>query len=136
MDFARTMLEDSGDFYPFGASITADGKLVAVGGNNGEERPNPQEIYKLLGGAFTSGAQNGELFAAALAANVDVPPQYSSPSPDALRVHLESDGYSRFIYVPYRLQKRGLFKNKRVAEFSEPFAVEVGPTFFVPKGNG
>ncbi len=48
VDFARTMLEDSGRFIPFGTKIDAAGKLVAVGGWNGEEHPKSVEIYTLL----------------------------------------------------------------------------------------
>ena len=135
INFARTMLEDAGDFYPFGATLSQDGVVAAVGGYNGEERPNPAEIYRLLGDAFAAGAREGTLLGAALAANVNVPSQYSSPSPDALRVHLESQGYSRFMYVPYQLTKQGLFKKKKVVAFSEPFAVEIASTFFVPVNN-
>ena len=130
INFARTMLEDSGEFYPFGANVTADGKLGAVGAHDGEEHPEPQQLYQILAGAFTAGAQNGELLAAALAANVNIPAQFSSPVPDAVRVHLESSGYSRFVYVPYRLSRQGFLRKKTVVELSEPFSVEIHPTFF------
>ena len=131
INFARTMLEGSGAFYPFGANVTADGKLGAVGAHDGEEHPEPQQLYRILVEAFTSGARNGELLAAALAANVSIPARFSSPVPDALRVHLESSGYSRFVYVPYRLSRQGFLGKKTVVEFSEPFSVEIHPTFFV-----
>ena len=129
-DFARTMLEDSGDFYPFGATLSPQGVVAAVGGYNGEEKPTPTEIYQLLGESFLSGAARGELAGVALAANVNIPPEFKSDSRDGLRVHLESQGYSRFIYVPYQLGTKGLFKKRRVVEFSEPFSVELAPTFF------
>lgn len=130
INFARTMLADAGDFYPFGATLSPLGTVSAVGGYDGEERPKPQEIYQLLGSAFTSGAREGTYLGVALAANVNIPAQYDSAAPDGLRVHLESDGYSRFIYVPYRIKKEGLFKKRMVVEFSDPFAVEITPTFF------
>ena len=130
INFARTMLADAGDFYPFGATLSHLGTVSAVGGYDGQERPKPQEIYQLLGNAFAAGASEGAYLGVALAANVNIPAQYSPPSPDGLRVHLESQGYSRFMYVPYRLKKEGLFKKRTVVEFSEPFAVEIAPTFF------
>jgi hypothetical protein len=135
MELARTMLEDSGDFYPFGATLSPQGVVAAVGGYNGEERPSPTEIYQLLGQSFRGGAARGEHAGVALAANVNVPPEYSSPSRDGLRVHLESQGYARFIYVPYQLGTKGLFKKRRVVEFSEPFSVELSPTFFAQSGD-
>lgn len=97
MDFSRTMLEKAGKFYPFEATLDAKGKAGAQCGWNGEEHPNPREIYKLLADAFASMATSGDILGAALAANVDVPVEYAAPARDALRVHLESDGYSRFI---------------------------------------
>ena len=130
INFAQTMLKDSGEFYPFGANVTADGKLGAVGAHDGEEHPEPQALYQTLAGAFTAGARNGELLAVALAANVNVPPQFSAPFPDAVRVHLETSGYSRLVYIPYRLSRKGLLRKSTVAELSEPFSVEIRPSFF------
>jgi len=60
MNFARTMLEESGDFYPFGASLSRAGTVGAVAGYNGEERPKPQELYELLASAFANEARGGE----------------------------------------------------------------------------
>lgn len=130
MSFARTMLEDSGDFYPFAATLSPQGVVAAVGRHNCEERPVPSEIYKLLGEAFLSGAARHEHAGVALAANVNIPPEYSAPYRDGLRVHLESPGYSRFIYVPYAISMQGLIKKRRTVQFAEPFAVELVPTFY------
>jgi hypothetical protein len=44
MDFAQIMLKHSGEFYPFGAVLSAEAKVVAVGGYNGNKRPKAQEI--------------------------------------------------------------------------------------------
>ena len=130
LDFATTMLVDSGEFHPFGAEISADGQLRAVGGWNGEERPNAGELYALLQEAFIARARNGDTIAAALAANVDVPANYESPYPDAVRIQLEAHENSRFIYVPYRINKAGLFRKSRTVEFSEPFAVALAGGWF------
>jgi hypothetical protein len=67
MDFARTMLEKAGDFYPFGATISSSGNIGSVGGYNGEEHPKPQEIYQLLSSGFAAGAKSGEHLCTALA---------------------------------------------------------------------
>jgi hypothetical protein len=132
IDFAKTMLNDSGEFYPFGAAVGLDGQVKAVGGYDGKEHPNPQDIYRLLGESFTSNAQTGEICAVALAANVNIPKEYQSPVPDGLRVHLESDGFSRLIYVPYELKRKGIFRKTTEAKFYEPIPVEIGPAFFRP----
>jgi hypothetical protein len=109
MDFAQTKLRDSGEFYPFGAVLSPDGEVLAVGVDDGNEHPKAQEIYHLLTRAFVSEAKSGKIFGAALASDVDVPEQsdvdvpeqYESPSRDALRVRLETEGFARLVYVPY-----------------------------------
>ena len=66
-----------------------------------------------------------EIIGAAIAANVNVPPQYQPPFPDGIRVLLECSGYSRFIYLPYRLSNQGV----RYGEF---ITVEVNPSICTP----
>lgn len=138
VDFAKLMLNDSGEFYPFGAVIGAEGKLKAVGASDGNEQPNPQDLYNLLGATFKAQATNGEIIAAAMATNVNIPSAYESPYPDGIRVHLESNDYSRFVYFPYRLSKSGIFKKKINLAVSEPFSVAVPVSFFVqpPTASG
>lgn len=131
MDFGKMMLEDSGEFYPFGAVIGADGKLTAVGGYDGSERPNSQDVYRLLSDAFISDARAGKVLAIALAANVKIPSDYNPPSPDGLRVQLETEGYCRFLYVPYTLAKVGFFKKTTIANYGELISVDVPPQVFV-----
>jgi hypothetical protein len=92
--FARTMLERAGEFHPFGARVSVDGRVAAVGGYNGEEHPAAADIYKLLSEAFRNGAKSAEYLGVAVAANVNIPTQYSSAAHDGLRVHLESLGYA------------------------------------------
>jgi hypothetical protein len=130
MGFAKIMLEDSGTFYPFGAAIGTDGRLGGRGGYDGEEHPEPLDIYELISGGLTRDVQAGSVLAIALAANVDIPSEYDPPSPDGLRVLLETEGYCRFIYVPYVLVKKGIFTKPTIANFSEPFAVDVPPQIF------
>jgi hypothetical protein len=134
-DFAKTMLNGSGEFYPFGAAVAKDHKVRAVGGYDGNEYPNPQDIYRLLADGFTVNAKDGSILAAALAANVNIPDAYEAPTRDGVRVHLECVGYSRFIYTPFRITKKGLFKKSHFVEFFEPFSVEVPPSFFMEAPN-
>lgn len=130
IEFARMMLEEAGTFYPFGAVLSSDGKVGGVGGSTGEQRPQPQDVYKLLTGAFVNGARSGQYSGTALAANVTIPVQYSPAFPEGLRVHLESAEYARFVYVPYKLGGNGMLGKKRLVELSEPFAVEIKPRVF------
>ena len=130
MDFAHTMLKDSGEFFPFGATLSPDGEIAAVGGWTGSERPKSQEVYQLLAGAFVAAAQEGRVIGVALAADVNVPDRYNSPAKDALRVQLEAPGFARFIYVPYELLEPSLTVAEPTWVMHEPFAVEIKPVFF------
>lgn len=135
INFAKLMLEKKGAFYPFGATLNPSGKLGGVGGWNGEEHPDRVEIYKLLADRFRDRAQAGKISGAALAVDVNVPTQYESQWRDAIRVHLESADFSRFIYVPYQVVKSGLLKSQRRVDLAEPFAVEVSHEFFLKKAD-
>lgn len=130
MDFAHAMLKDSGEFFPFGATLSPDGEVAAVGGWDGNERPKSQEIYQLLAGAFISAVGEGRVIGVALAADVNVPDRYNSPVKDALRVQLEAPGFARFIYVPYELLLPSLTVAEPTWVMHEPFAVEIKPMFF------
>jgi len=43
-----------------------------------------------------------------------------------VRVHIESKGYARFIYVPYEI----ISEDAREVRLHDPFAVEISPSFF------
>lgn len=134
MDFGKMMLEDAGEFHPFGAAIRVDGELVAFGGYDGNEHPDPEDIYQLLVDALAADARAGGALAIAIAANVNIPAGYKSPSPEGLRVQLETESYSRFIYVPYTLAKKGLFKRTTIANYGEPISVDGPPQAFIKPG--
>jgi len=125
VDFARTMLEDGGEFIPFGAKINATGKLEAVGGWNGEGHPKRGEIYELILSALETEVKSGNALALAVAADVTIPAQYDAPFRDGLRVTLAAQDYARFIYVPYHLTDPDAPKGSKGVEFAEPFADEL-----------
>ena len=95
MDFAHTMLKDAGEFFPFGATLSPDGDVAAVGGWDGDEKPKSQEMYQLMAGAFLAAVGEGRVIGVALAADVNVPDRYNSPVKGALRVQLEAPHMQR-----------------------------------------
>lgn len=130
VDFAQMMLEQAGEFYPFGATLALDGRVGAAGVFNGDGNPSATEVYELLAQSFVQGAGRGDFLGVALAANVNVPAGYALDVPSAVRVHIESQGYAREIYLPYALSRHGMLKRRRVVEFRDPIAVEVAPSFY------
>lgn len=131
-EFARQMIEKAGEFYPFGAEIDASGQVKALGFWDGNEKPSAQELYAFAQNVFTKKATEGTTLGAAIAANVNIPPQYESKYRDGIRVHVEAEGYSRYIYIPYAITKTGLFGRKLSVDYDEMFGVDLPPLMFVP----
>lgn len=130
IDFARTMLARGKGFHPFGAAIGSTGDVKAVAGWTGDEHPSATEVYRLLADSFKTQASSGDILGAALAVDVNIPSDYAPQWPDGLRVHLETVGYSRLIYVPYQLRKVGMLGMRREVTFAEPFAVQIDQDLF------
>ena len=63
---------------------------------------------------------------------VNIPADYNPASQDGLRVHVETDGYSRFIYLPYTVSKSGFLDRKTVAAYRKPVSVGIAPQIFPP----
>ena len=139
-NFAKQMLHDSGAFNPFGAVLTPDEKVTAVGGWTGEEHPKSAEVFLMLQSAMKAQFEEKKILAGAIAADVTVPQNYQSPFPDAIRVLLECSGYSRFIYLPYRVTKPGIFarlsKSGFRCEFGEFISVDIAPMISAQQKNG
>ena len=106
--FAKQMIESHGAFHPFGAVITSAGTLNAVGADIGEEYPHGAAVFQFLQGAMRGRFQKREIIAASIATDVNIPPQYEPVYPDGVRVLLECEGFSRFIYLPYRISNSGV----------------------------
>ncbi|MBB3801046.1 hypothetical protein FHR47_001280 [Xanthomonas arboricola] len=135
IDFGKTMLTNSREFHPFGATLGRDGQVTAAGGYNGKEHPAAQDIYRLLGEAFTSSATEGSIAAAALAADVNIPRDYDPPVPDGIRVLLESKDFSRFVYIPDVIKRQGFFTKSNSVTLFEPIAVQVDAGIFKAAAN-
>jgi hypothetical protein len=103
LGFAKQMVESHGAFHPFGAVIVSDGILTAIGADVGEEHPHGADVFRFLQTTMHSQFQKREIVAASIATDVNIPMEYQSPFPDGIRVLLECAGYSRYIYLPYRI---------------------------------
>jgi hypothetical protein len=116
--FAKQMVESHGAFHPFGAVVVSSGTVTAVGADIGDEHPNGADVFRFLQSAMRSQFLKREIVAAGVAVDVNIPPQYQPPFPDGIRVLLECAGYSRYIYLPYRV-------SSGKAEYGEFIQVDV-----------
>jgi len=130
LDFAKHMLEKCGEFLPFAAALTPSGEVKAIGAWTGEEHPAPAGLYQFLSSALRDEAASEKVIGSAVAVNVNIPAAYSPHWPDGIRIHLESNGYSRYVYVPYAITTSGLLRRKREVTLADPFAVEAGSEVF------
>src|SRR5262249_15670743 len=108
LPFARQMLAHHGEFYPFGAQMSAEGETKHVGGYTGDEHPPSQELIDLLKGAFQARAKKCELRATALCIDIRTIPPGQTEKVDAIYVELDhADGESVKVFLPYAKDSSG-----------------------------
>ena len=93
-------------------------------------------MVEALHGLFEAQFKRGEIQAAGVAANVDIPAEYGAPFPDGIRVLVECQGYARFFYLPYRVGKPTLkdrlLGRRPEVEYGEFISVELPPSLCAP----
>lgn len=106
---SKLLSDQNGELYPVASSLTNDHKMPLLGAHTGEELPDPVELLDMLIGALRQQADQGEIRAAAVCANV------SAGGSDALQYRVEGLGMDPFFtYYPYERAAGGGF------EFAEP----------------
>jgi len=95
LPFAQQMLDQRGEFFPYGVALTASGEAHMVAGNPGRgERPASEYVLRTIVEGLRR--QRDDLRAVALVADVRV------SDFDAVRVELEhSEGPSVAVFLPY-----------------------------------
>lgn len=101
LPFAQQMLAKSGEFYPFGAAVTATGETRLVAGDPGQgEYPASAEVISTLLGGFRQ--TRADLRAVATCSDVRL------TDSDAVRVELEHrDGHAMAVLMPYKKKRFG-----------------------------
>ena len=66
MPFAEGMLSKYGEFFPFGGSMTPDGKIAQMAAYDGQERQPPEDAIEMMIEAFRQGAREGQIKACAI----------------------------------------------------------------------
>jgi hypothetical protein len=117
LPFAAQVLSEHGEFFPFGATMSAAGEIEAAAGWTGDDKPPSAEIIGALEQAFRAGAKEGRYRATGLALDVRVAPPGQSDSCDAIACQLDHhDDYSIVVYYPYTRSESGEL------EVAPPFA--------------
>ena len=102
LPLAEKSLRESGEFYPYAASISSDGQTsIAMAGPEGDDVPSVAgSMVSLLVNGLRS--QKGSLRACAVIANV------RAGDSDAARVELEHrDGLALVVLLPYKRKRFG-----------------------------
>ncbi len=124
--FAKQMLSQHGEFYPFGAAMAPDGQVTAHAGYEGSEQPETQAVIDLLTQAFRQQAAAGEIRAAGLCKDIRTIAPGQTEKTDALCFKLEHQtGEAITVCIPY---KKGLFGGYKYAGM---FVGSHTPEFFV-----
>ena len=125
LPFAQTMLHEYGEFYPFGAVMSANGEIQHIGAKmEGDDHPPSQPLIDLLTETFRKQAAKGELRAAGICYDVLTVPPGEDLKRDAVCCALEHYlGETVDVFIPYvkvaggDVQYGEIFASKRAAQF-------------------
>ncbi len=124
LPFAKKLLKECGEFYPFGIEIGLDGKFAAVGAWDGDEHPPSEKLIELLTLGFKRKAENGQLRAAGIFYDVRIIPPEETEKCAAVCASVEHQSGEAFnAYLPYKRNENGeiqygkLFARRRTPQF-------------------
>ena len=125
--FAQQMLSKHREFYPFGGTMSINGKIAHTASSTGEEHPASQPLIDLLEQGFREGAKRHQFKATAIVLDVRTIPPGKKEKQDAVEVRLDHvSGYSVRVVFPYAFSPQGKL------EFSPPFAAAGEGKIFGP----
>lgn len=106
---AERMLQEHGEFYPYGGCMKPSGEIVHVGVKDDEtDHPKAKDLLYLLRDSFLAKARSGECKATAIVFDVRVDVPGTHKKSDAIQVCLEhADGYSAEVFLPYEINENG-----------------------------
>lgn len=106
MTFAVKQLQEHGEFYPFGATMSMNGEVIPVIADAETEAPTSAELMSFLQRGFADGARSGRHRATALAYDVRTVLPDTGAKTDAVAIDFDHrDGTSIVVYFPYSLGK-------------------------------
>lgn len=122
--FAQQMLAKHGEFFPFGAAMSADGTVESQAAYTGNEQPPSQQLIDMLAQGFREDANSGRIRAAAICYDVRTIPPGQTKKTDAICVSAEhQNGEAANVFLPYqkgwfgKISYGELFGSERQREF-------------------
>jgi hypothetical protein len=126
MPLAKQMLDRKGDFSPYGAAMTADGRITSVGTNEGQALPASIAVIRDLKAVFIAGAKERKFKATALVYKVSITLPASGRQSDVVAVSLNHrDGSSVKLLFPYTIESKSAVVGQVIAQKGE---ADVFPT--------
>ena len=103
LPFAKEMLAQNGEFYPYGGITKFDGEIVHVAAREkGSHNPKSKSLIDILRKQFRRQAMSGEILACAIVFDVLIRPPNETEKVDAIQVNLDHmDNYSVEVLFPY-----------------------------------
>jgi len=106
--FAHQQLSKHREFYPFGGTMSVDGKITQSASSTGEQRPASQPLIDLLEKGFQDGAKRRLYKATAIIVDVRTIPPGKTEKQDAIEVRLDHvSGYSVKVLFSYAFSPKG-----------------------------
>jgi len=130
LPFAEQMLQQHGEFFPFGGRMALDGAIIHEGAYNGTEQPPSQELIDLLRQAHQRDAAARTLRACAAIYDIRTVPRDRTEKQDAIAAAIDHvSGYSAVIIFPYS------FDAAQKLRVESPFAVEGAHDIFFARSE-
>jgi hypothetical protein len=125
MPFAKQMLQQHQEFFPFGGRMAPDGTITHEGAYNGTEQPPSQELIDLLRQAHQKDARDQKLRACATIYDIRTVPPGRTEKQDAIAAAIDHvSGYSVVVIFPYTIDA------EKKLQVEAPFAVKGASEIF------
>jgi hypothetical protein len=114
MPFAEQMLKKHGEFFPFGAAVSAQGEVEACATYDGNETPASEDVIAMLVQAFQGKVREGKIRSTGICYDGRI--VQDGKKVDAVIISLEHvSGSATRTYVPYT---KGMFGKYRFGELN------------------
>ena len=107
LPLAIQMLEERGEFYPYGGKVTSEGEIIHVDVMDDDtDHPESNPLIETMTREFRDEGRTGTCRATAMVMDVKVVPPEETTKTDAIQVCLDHrDGYAVEVFFPYAIDR-------------------------------